>query len=166
MNSRIEWIDLAKGMCIILVVIHHVICYGSGMDYELKSFFNSFRMPLYFILSGLFFKPYTLMEFLRKKVNKLLIPYLFFFLTLCVGFPLVAPLVTGYNVPCCDLNGIVPLLKTVFTENLQVDRPIWFLQCLLIMNVIFFTVVSLKRRIRMGGGISDMHHSWHLWNHC
>lgn len=73
-SQRIEFIDLAKGICIILVVFGH--CHLStgipGMTIV--------RMPLYYILSGLFFK-----EFINwgviNKINRLIIPFLFFFAT-------------------------------------------------------------------------------------
>ena len=81
-GSRIEWIDLAKGICILLVVFYHVaICLH--IDYPLSTQIASFRMPLYFILSGLFFKQYEgFVGFLKRKTNKLLIPFLFFLLRL------------------------------------------------------------------------------------
>ena len=51
-QKRIEFIDLAKGVCIILVVIGHC-----GAPINIPGF-EIVRMPLYFILSGLFFKDY------------------------------------------------------------------------------------------------------------
>jgi len=61
-NSRYAWIDYAKGICIILVTFRHV---QEGLHpantpypyYGLKFadvFFFSFRMPLFFIVSGIF----------------------------------------------------------------------------------------------------------------
>ena len=74
-NNRIEFIDLAKGICILLVVVGHV-----GVNIAIPGL-ESVRMPLYFILSGLFFKSYGgVKNFLIKKINKILIPFLFFYL--------------------------------------------------------------------------------------
>ena len=72
-NKRIAWIDLAKGFCILLVVINHVaIATQIGSSLELQA--GSFKMPLYFILSGLFFKQYeNFGGFLKRKTNKLFI---------------------------------------------------------------------------------------------
>ena len=45
---------------------------------------NTFRMPLYYFLSGLFFKPYNgFFNFAIRKANKLLIPFFFFYF--CTG---------------------------------------------------------------------------------
>lgn len=49
-KKRIQFIDLAKGVCITLVVLHH--CHIE------TPYLVFVRMPLYFILSGLFFKAY------------------------------------------------------------------------------------------------------------
>lgn len=61
-GERIEFIDLAKGVCIILVVMFHV-----GIDIP---HLDIIRMPLYFIISGLFYKPYdSITSFCIKKTN-------------------------------------------------------------------------------------------------
>ena len=60
MKERIEYIDLAKGICILLVVLDHIAGYRyfSDGNYPMNDIFEQTRMPLYFILSGLFFKDY------------------------------------------------------------------------------------------------------------
>lgn len=80
-KNRIDYIDLAKGLCILLVVFHHVALIDHDLDYPLKNTLKMFRMPLYFLLSGLFFKQYEgFFGFLKRKINKLLIPYIAFFI--------------------------------------------------------------------------------------
>lgn len=61
-NSRYAWIDYAKGICIILVTFRHVqeglhaanTPYPSEVLKIADVFFFSFRMPLFFIVSGIF----------------------------------------------------------------------------------------------------------------
>lgn len=61
-NSRYAWIDYAKGICIILVTFRHVQegLHPAGTEYPYYAlkfadvFFFSFRMPLFFIVSGIF----------------------------------------------------------------------------------------------------------------
>lgn len=62
-RSRSPWVDYARGICIILVVYRHVfeglgnVGIGSNSYPVLKYlniFFFSFRMPLFFIVSGMF----------------------------------------------------------------------------------------------------------------
>ena len=70
---RLHFIDVAKGIGIILIIGLH-----TSFHYE---WMINFEMPLFFILSGIFFKPYPDGNFkiaLVKMVNTLIVPYLFF----------------------------------------------------------------------------------------
>ena len=127
-SSRIEWIDLAKGICIVLVVLNHVSI-TMDIDYPLSIQVTSFRMPLYFILSGLFFKQYEgFVGFLKRKTNKLLIPFMFFLLMTSV---------LPYAIIRHDLS-----LKYFFTEmNGPIyNFAIWFLLCLFEINILFYLI--------------------------
>lgn len=55
-NARIEHIDIARGIAIILVVLGH--CCPSA-DIDLNRVILSFHMPLFFFLSGVFAKSET-----------------------------------------------------------------------------------------------------------
>ena len=79
-SRRIDFVDLTKGVCIILVVIAHVG--GAFEQLDTNSMLSCFRMPLYFFISGVFFKSYEgLFGFILRKINKLIIPFLFFYLS-------------------------------------------------------------------------------------
>ena len=81
-KKRIEYIDLAKGICMFLVVMGHIQeVFASAELKDVSYVLSYFRMPLYFMLSGLFFKKYSsFMYFFTKKINHLLVPYLCFLL--------------------------------------------------------------------------------------
>ena len=88
-SPRIEFLDLAKGLCIVLVVVYHINRYYQ-LDMPAANFFKAFRLPLYFFLSGVFFKSYEgFGGFLRRKTNKLLIPFAFWYLFFSVLISLV-----------------------------------------------------------------------------
>ena len=74
-SRRIDFVDLTKGVCIILVVMAHVG--GAFEQLDTNSMLSCFRMPLYFFISGVFFKSYEgLLGFILRKINKLIIPFL------------------------------------------------------------------------------------------
>lgn len=78
MRKRIEFIDLAKGICIIMVVMFHANILNTPT-------LKLLRMPLYFVLSGLFYKSYSgLFELIIKKANRLLVPILAFTLPIAI----------------------------------------------------------------------------------
>lgn len=143
MSQRIEFIDLAKGICISLVVLLHVFGELSG---DIIQIMNLFRMPLYFVLSGLFFKTYDgLLPFIKKKTNKLLIP---FFLTF---FIVVLPTTFLLNI----FEGKTTTLYNLFIGgvgklNLGIDGAIWFLLCLFAVNIYFYLIFLLTNRNVIG----------------
>ena len=139
MKERIEYIDLAKGICILLVVLDHISDSGyfRGGNYPLNDIFEQTRMPLYFILSGLFFKDYPggIREFLLRKTNRILVPYLFFMLLYRVAGRLLL-LLTGFNAG-------------------PVWLPLWFLLCLFWMNVIFATLYYIIKKLVPSGPAAE-----------
>ena len=61
-NSRIEWIDVVKGIAILLMIVGHTKC-----PEPLSRVIFSFHMPLFFILSGLTFSPAKEWKSLPRK---------------------------------------------------------------------------------------------------
>jgi fucose 4-O-acetylase-like acetyltransferase len=132
---RIEFVDLAKGVCILLVVCLHSHAFSDYIPREM----NLIRMPLYFVLSGLFYKDYGgAIATIIKKVNKLLIPFAFFYVMsyalLWIG-----------NMKDSHL-GCTHSITDVFYGIEFYNNPLWFLLCLFNINVIFtlLRMVSTK----------------------
>ena len=140
-KKRIQWIDLAKGFCILLVVLQHA-SELTHVDYPLSVQAFGFRMPLYFILSGLFFKQYEgIVGFLKRKTNKLLIPFLFFFFTTS-AIPYWILLYPD------ELQHIPYAFKYVYRfERVMFNGPIWFLFCLFEVNLLFYFVQWLSAKL-------------------
>lgn len=143
MKQRIEFIDLAKGICISLVVLLHVFGDLSGPFIQVM---NLFRMPLYFVLSGLFFKTYDgLLPFLKKKTNRLLMPFLFSFVVVILPSTLLLNMKTGTETTWTSL-----LLAEHGKLNLGINGASWFLLCLFFVNLYFYLIFLLTKR-RMAG---------------
>lgn len=143
-KKRIEYIDLAKGLCIILVVFYHVLNH-LHVKSEYVFLLSTFRMPLYFFLSGLFFKEYEgIVGFLIRKTNKLLIPFLFFYITTSFLLPNILFLL-GITVSHTESIGIQGLWAFIMKEEFAND-PLWFLWCLFLVNILFYgCILAVKR---------------------
>lgn len=141
-QKRIPFIDLAKGICITLVVFYH----SKGVlhcNYLTDSFLMSFRLPLYFFLSGLFFKDYgNFRTFFIKKTNRLLIPFFFFYLCFSVLIPNVMHYCLGMNFE--TVLGL-PSLWAFIWPGQYPNIPIWFLLCLFLMNIYFWIVRKMVK---------------------
>lgn len=71
--KRIEWIDIAKGIGILAVILGHC---NIPRDMIIYSIIYSFHMPLFFIIGGLFFRNDVDFNILiRKKAKVLIRPY-------------------------------------------------------------------------------------------
>ncbi|HVW99584.1 MAG TPA: acyltransferase [Candidatus Babeliaceae bacterium] len=86
-KSRLPWVDYAKGIAIILVAYRHILIGFERSGLEIHKYllnaneiFYSFRMPLFFILSGVFIttslEKRGLRKLLENKWKTLLYPYI------------------------------------------------------------------------------------------
>ena len=85
-KKRITWVDVAKGLCMFLVIAVHTLGVGQGgkMTMVARGVIMSFHMPLYFILSAYTYKPSENMEQFKKSAIRaakhLLIPTVIIFI--------------------------------------------------------------------------------------
>ena len=123
-KARIEFIDLAKGVCIIFVVMDH-----SGFSiHDFGTNLAHLRMPLYFFLSGIFFKDYGgCGKTLLRKCDKLLIPFAFFF-ALNVVLTIFLKMVS---------HSPIPGLSYFFTNGRINVLSLWFLLCLFWQSMLY-----------------------------
>lgn len=138
-SKRIEFIDLAKGFCILLVVWGHSMGPLGSPEYMFRDALSLFRMPLYFFLSGLFFKTYEgFVGFLKRKINKLLIPFLFWHVVFVLSVPFVSHTETFEWHLFWDY---------LLPEGNPHNSALWFLHCLFVLNIVFYVLVVISRRI-------------------
>lgn len=97
MQNRIIYIDAIKAVLMFLVIWGHVIQYTNikeHLDNDIAAFIYSFHMPMFMMLSGLFYRKqlkYNFSQMLRKSTFRLLIPAtiitLFLFLMVYIHKP-------------------------------------------------------------------------------
>ena len=87
-NAPLDWVTIAKGFGIILVVIGHFIPKGITPEYyiHIKNLIYTFHMPLFFLLAGLLYnyQKYSYNELVSNKIKRLVYPFIsvaiFFFI--------------------------------------------------------------------------------------
>ena len=151
-SERLAYLDIAKGIGIILVVIGHCIPDASSLTGISNPYFKlmhqiiySFHMPLFFFIAGFFVNtqkfsvssPYLQKTylFIRKKFNRLIVPYLF--VGLCY-LPLKLAFSQFANRPYHINN----LWKIIIGIN--PDGELWFLYSLFMINVLVAVVFKFK----------------------
>ena len=70
MKERIGWIDITKGIAIILVVVGHTL-----IGLKLNDYIFAFHMPVFFICSGILFRQKDIKSVAVNNAKKLLIPF-------------------------------------------------------------------------------------------
>lgn len=144
MAERVEWIDTAKGVGIILVIAGHTffIMY-SAIIY-------AFHMPLFFFLSGLVLntaKYPSCSELIKAKTIQVLRPWLFFY----VSSLIVTILIPAWR-SALSWRQMLTELYTANTNNIN-NSSIWYLVCLFATFVILYLIHSLLRHVSEKGTI-------------
>ncbi|MBQ9466993.1 MAG: acyltransferase [Muribaculaceae bacterium] len=136
-KQRIAYIDFMKGLCIILVVAFHIN--HSVIGDHLNGMLQQFRMPMYFFLSGLFFKLYDgFWDFTRHKVNNIIIPTIFFLL---IGFTYATLRGLAFN--NFDFSAAFHSLPS---NPIHLNAPLWFLIVLFEVNIIYYLLQKFLPR--------------------
>lgn len=140
-KQRIDFVDLTKGICIILVVIAHIG--GAFSKFDENSMIACFRMPLYFFISGIFFKSYEgLPGFLIRKINKLLIPFTFFYVGAFLLKYITWRIMPGvFHLPVA-WSEMLAIFH--YHELIKFNPPIWFLMALFNCNILFYLIHFLR----------------------
>lgn len=133
-KKRVDWIDVAKGIAIILVVVGHVgsSYHGSG-QYVNSAFINfsqqfvySFHMTLFMFISGILFQKKSDVSAQRKQ---LLLNYLVPYVTFSAVWWLFKFVMSGFANSSLGVKDL--LLIPVFPISFM-----WFLYALLIMEIV------------------------------
>ncbi len=130
MAERIEYIDSAKGLCMLLIVASHV-----GIADPWPGAY-SVRVILFFVLSGYFFSAkLNIKEFFRKKTKTLLVPFLFWWVLSYVLFYLGQALIPNFS----DMTSAKGIFDC-FTQKEYFNGPLWFLLALFFLQAICYFV--------------------------
>ncbi len=141
-KQRVDWVDHAKGICIILVVMLHStlgVEVALGETSWLHGFIEwarPFRMPDFFLVSGLFLaarinKPW------REYLDTKLVHFAYFYiLWMTIQFGLKGPSMIAEH-------GMTDALLLYFQGFVQPFGTLWFIYLL----AVFFVVTKLVQRV-------------------
>lgn len=148
-GEHVVWFDYAKGICILLVVMMHSTlgvgdAFGrEGFMHEVVTFARPFRMPDFFLLSGLFLFRVIDRDW-RTYLDRKLVHFAYFY---CLWLLIITAVKAGPSLGLDPGAWIVQLADAFITPN----PNLWFIYVL----PLFFIVTKLARQL----GIP----SWALW---
>ena len=132
-GGRVAWIDIMRGIAILLMILCHLSEYGT-FPQSLYKLIYVFHVPVFFFVTGCVEHfDVAAGKFIRKKINTLLIPYFILFLA-------SHPHVFELN-RCEKLPGVVFDLLT----GQNVDQ-FWFLPTLFFTELLFKLIYDLSNK--------------------
>jgi acyltransferase len=148
-KSRLVWVDYAKVFGIYLVVFGHLPLRDNGLN----QYLTTFRMPLFFMLSGYFETSGSVRNTAATGFKRLLWPYaVFYFLayawTLIETFLLHIPYYpnpTSYEVLVKPLFGFILGIGDNTQYSTIINGPLWFLMALFWVKLFFSLLSALSR---------------------
>jgi len=148
-KSRLVWVDYAKVLGIYLVVFGHLPLQDSGLN----QYLSTFRMPLFFMLSGYFESNGSMRKTAATGLKRLLWPYAVFYVlayawTLIETFWLHIPYYpnpTSYEVLVKPLFGFILGIGDNTQYSTIINGPLWFLMALFWVKFLFSLLSTLSK---------------------
>ena len=144
--QRIAYIDFMKCLCIMLIVMYHIDHeFFNYLAPNLNNALQAFRLPMYYFISGIFFKLYEgFADFTRRKVNNILVPFVFFIVLNFVMKCTEALFRHLIGADPIEVNPVI-LVEPFILRTWLWTTPIWFLLSLFWVNILFY---ALQRFIK------------------
>ncbi len=142
-KSRLDWVDCAKGLCIILVVMLHSTrgvteaVEREGLIQYFVAFAKPFRMPDFFMISGLFLAKVINRDWLTYLDRKVIHFVYFYVLWVTINFALKSP-------GLISSHGIFDTVMLYLQAFIQPLGTLWFIYLL----PVFFVITKLLRKVQ------------------
>lgn len=141
-HGRVDWVDYAKGICIVMVVMMHSVlgvelaAGQTGFMHVLVAFAKPFRMPDFFLISGLFL-PLVIDRNWRIYLDRKVVHFAYFYvLWVTIQF--------GFKAPGFAAETSWHAVGVLYLESfIEPFGTLWFIYLL----PIFFVVTKLTRRL-------------------
>jgi uncharacterized membrane protein YcfT len=138
--GRVDWVDYAKGICIIMVVMMHSVlgvelaAGKTGFMHVLVAFAKPFRMPDFFLISGLFL-PVVIDRDWRTYLDRKVVHFAYFYL-------LWVTIQFGFKAPAFAAESNWTQTGLLYLESfIEPFGTLWFIYLL----PIFFLVTKATR---------------------
>ena len=142
--ERVDWVDYAKGFCIIMVVMMHstlgveAAAGREGWLHTWVAFAKPFRMPDFFLISGLFLARVIDRDW-RTYLDRKVVHFAYFYvLWMTIQIGVKAP-----GVAAEAANGWHEVARFYLTSFIEPFGTLWFIYLL----PVFFVVTKLTRKL-------------------
>lgn len=147
MQKRINWIDIARGIFILAIVMGHVFFYEES---KIRWYLYSFHVPAFFFISGYCFRYRdNFRAFLQSRIKRIVAPYLLLSVIYIVLFAIATNLIP--SIGTIYQFDFVQSVKTILYSNYNVypmkyNVALWFLPCLFFVELISYWTERLVQK--------------------
>jgi uncharacterized membrane protein YcfT len=141
-STRVDWVDYGKGICILMVVMMHstlgveAAAGAQSWMHALVEFAKPFRMPDFFLISGLFLARVIDRDW-RRYLDRKVVHFLYFYaLWVTIQFAFKAP-------GLASELGVAGVFKLYLLSYIEPFGTLWFIYLL----PVFFVVTKIARRV-------------------
>ena len=147
-STRIDWVDYAKGICIVMVVMMHSVlgveaaAGQTGFMHVLVAFAKPFRMPDFFLISGLFLSVVIDRDW-RTYLDRKVVHFAYFYvLWVTIQF--------GFKAPSFAAESSWTHVGMLYLESfIEPFGTLWFIYLL----PVFFVVTKVTRARAAAGDL-------------
>lgn len=158
-SRRLVYLDISRGMALILVVIGHALLKSITNDNEILGFIRSWiyliHMPIFFMISGYLFenksKKDDSVSYIREKAQLYLVPYiiysilLYFISIVCTQMSEnMKGIIESIGFSDLSLNKFI---YTLLTFNKHPDTHLWFVYTMFFILLIAILTKRIKKTI-------------------
>lgn len=137
-TQRENWLDVAKGIGIILILVDH-------SQNFLSDYVSWFHLSIFFVISGYLFKSLndvsTLKRWIKKRTLTLLVPYFSFLLVITVYRYIIEILKGNYGIAWFIKDFVAKVYGGQYLTGEY--APFWFITCLLGTQIVFALITTL-----------------------
>jgi len=148
--KRINYIDIARAIAIILIVFGHTIVHN-GNSYWLYKCIYSFHVILFFIISGMVYtEKNNKLRFIKNKFLTIMIPYFIFAIAFLVPYFMFGGDVNSAINSEGKFN-LIDLIKEIIygvgiNGALKQNTSLWFLPALFSTEVLYLFFIRITRK--------------------
>ncbi len=182
-SGRVDWVDAAKGICIILVVMMHTTLGlekasgETGWMHVIVAFAQPFRIPDFFLISGLFLS-LTIDRPWRLYLDRKVVHFFYFYILWVViqfafkggfavleggsAFDVIRSMLFALIQPFGTLWFIYLLPVFFVITKLFRNRPWLLLAIAVVLEVIPTDTAFIAQALGSAFGVTEVHHGWVL----
>lgn len=147
MNNRMKWLDFARGISVLLVVIGHM----TSFSYGLGQWIYSFHMPIFFIISGILIYlkndfDQTLKYIVIKKLKTIIFPYISISLINIIFNFSISLFSKSFSINFIFDTLKVAVKQLITTITFDGLLTLWFLPALFIAELLFYFCIQTLRK--------------------